>query len=111
MMEQESEAMYGVRPPMNLVFTLRAIPTSLLIGASATTTNAKLEVRGGVSAEYYSATSTTATSSLLHTSLTALLLNGDYITDLTGSGLMVTSGTLALDTSGDWTGTLMATGK
>ena len=86
-------------------------PTSnayaLLIGANSTTTTAKLEVRGGISAEYYSATSTTATSSLLQTSLTALLLNGDYITDLTGSGLMVTSNTLALDTSGNWTGPLM----
>ena len=78
---------------------------AVIIGNSATTTNAKLEVHGGISADYFTATSTTATSALQHLSLTALSLNNKYITDLVGSGLMVVSGALTLNMTGDWIGT------
>ena len=77
----------------------------LIIGNSATTTNATLEVHGGISADFFSATSTTATSALQHVALTALSLNNQYVTDLTGSGLLLVSGALTLDVTGNWTGT------
>ena len=85
-------------------------PTSnsyvVIIGASATTTNEKLEIHGIASGDYLSATSPTATSTLRRLSLTTLLLNGDYITDLVGSGLVLSSGTLSATTTGNWAGTL-----
>ena len=104
-MEQEQVAMSGVPLPMNSLFDLRDNNYVLIIGNSATTTNAKLEVHGGISADYFTATSTTATSALQHLSLTALSLNNKYITDLVGSGLMVVSGALTLNMTGDWIGT------
>src|SRR3989339_923837 len=77
----------------------------MIVGSDATSTTAKLEVHGDVSAEYYTATSSTATSTLPRLLVTTLALGSDYVTDLTGTGLVLTSGVLSIDPNGDWTGT------
>lgn len=50
------------------------------------------------------ATITSATTTNLHT--TQLGVGSDYITDITGTGLQITSNALTLNATGDWTGTL-----
>lgn len=63
---------------------------------------------------YITATSTTAskipyassTAISATTFIGALTVNGDYITDLTGSGLTLSGSSLTLNATGDWTGTI-----
>lgn len=66
----------------------------------------KLNVQGEAVAQNFTATSTSATSTFprLYAS-TAFRLGSDYVTDLTGSGLTISGSSLALDASGNWTGT------
>ncbi|MCZ7594278.1 MAG: hypothetical protein M5U16_04680 [Hyphomicrobium sp.] len=92
----------------------------VLIGTSATsTTDNILEVSGNsllrgsltaynsITAPNFTATSSTATSTLPRLNVSGSLgLGSDYITDLTGSGLTITSGALTLDTNGTWSGNL-----
>jgi uncharacterized repeat protein (TIGR03803 family) len=79
---------------------------TVLIGSTATTTSAKLEVHGSTSASSFTATSATATSTLPHLATLGFLLGAeDYVTDFLGSGLMITSGVLTLNRTGDWLGT------
>ena len=55
---------------------------------------------------YITATSTTATSTFpLLKATTAFQLGTDYLTDITGTGLQITSNALTLNATGDWTGT------
>lgn len=49
---------------------------------------------------------TTATSTFLRASTSYFSLAGDYLTDITGTGLQVSGGALTLNATGDWTGTL-----
>ncbi|MES2995127.1 MAG: hypothetical protein V4681_03795, partial [Patescibacteria group bacterium] len=77
------------------------------VGIGTTSPYAKLSVVGQAVAEYFTATSTTATSTFALAQITnALRFGSDYLTDLTGSGLVITAGALTLDRTGDWTGTL-----
>ena len=66
----------------------------VLIGNTATTTSATLEVVGEIASGFYTATSTTATSTLPNISATQILINSDYITDFTGTNLSITNGVL-----------------
>lgn len=49
-------------------------------------------------------TTTNATSTSLYS--TVLGVNSEYFTDLTGAGLTISSNTLTVDVTGDWTGTI-----
>jgi hypothetical protein len=66
------------------------------IGIGTTSPYAKLSVVGQVVGEYFTATSTTATSTFPNLSLTNLLFGSDYLTDITGSGLSVSNGALVV---------------
>ena len=56
---------------------------------------------------YFTATSTTATSTFpLLKATTAFQLGLDYLTDITGTGLQISGNALTLNATGDWTGTL-----
>jgi hypothetical protein len=70
-----------------------------LIGIGTTSPYAKLSVVGQTVAEYFTATSTTATSTLPNLSLTNLLFGSDYVTDLVGNGLSLVGGALTVATS------------
>ena len=102
----------GFGAPTNLWSTttnnlaIHPINTSyaVVIGADATTTDAKLEVNGEVASAFITA-GATGTSTLPYTSILGLALNGDYVTDFVGTGLLLTGGILSVDTTGDWTGT------
>lgn len=80
----------------------------LVLGDTATTTTGNiLEVAGGalfrnaltayntVTAPIFTATSTTATSTLPHLAVTAFGIGGDYITDFVGTGMSLSGGVLA----------------
>jgi hypothetical protein len=70
------------------------------VGIGTTSPYAKLSVAGSgyfdgdVKASIFTATSTTATSTLPNLALTNLLFGSDYLTDITGSGLSITNGAL-----------------
>jgi hypothetical protein len=66
------------------------------IGIGTSSPYAKLSVVGQVVGEYFTATSTTATSTFPNLSLTNLLFGSDYLTDLTGSGLSIISNALTV---------------
>jgi len=57
---------------------------------------------GEAQAGYFTATSTTATSSFPNLSLTNLLIGSDYLNDITGSGLSIVGGALSVDSSTLW---------
>lgn len=60
-----------------------------------------------ITAPTFTATSSSATSTFPRLNITGSLgLGSDYITDLTGSGLTLSSGAVTLDTSGTWSGNL-----
>ena len=83
-----------------------AIPSATgNVGIGTTSPYAKLSVVGQTVSEYFTATSTSATSTFPNTSITNLSIGGDYLTDLVGTGLQVISGALSLNATGDWTGT------
>ncbi len=63
------------------------------VGIGTTSPYAKLSVAGHVVGAYFTAT-TTSTSTLPRTNITRLTLGGDYVTDITGTGLSVSSGSL-----------------
>ncbi|MEK7511104.1 MAG: helix-turn-helix domain-containing protein, partial [Patescibacteria group bacterium] len=82
------------------------VATNGNVGVGTSSPYAKLSVAGQVVAEYFTASSLTGTSTLpLLEIAQALQLGSDYITDLTGSGLIVSAGALTIDRTGDWTGT------
>lgn len=62
-------------------------------GVGTTSPYAKLSVAGQVVGAYFTAT-TTSTSTLPRLTATRLTLGGDYVTDITGTGLSVSSGSL-----------------
>ncbi len=92
----------------------------ILIGSNSTSTSGIiLEVVGAslfrgalsayntITAPVFTATSTSATSTLPRLSITGTLgIGADYVTDITGTGITLSSGALTLETSGDWSGTL-----
>ncbi|MBL8158405.1 hypothetical protein JNK62_02650 [bacterium] len=91
----------------------------VIIGSNATSTTGNiLEIAGNtlmrgaltayntITGPIFTATSTTATSTMPRLNITGSLgIGSDYITDISGDGLSVQSGALALDRTGDWTGT------
>jgi hypothetical protein len=66
------------------------------VGIGTTSPYAKLSVVGQTVSEYFTATSTTATSTFPNLSLTNLLFGSDYLTDITGVGLSVSNGALTV---------------
>ncbi|HYF29057.1 MAG TPA: helix-turn-helix domain-containing protein, partial [Candidatus Paceibacterota bacterium] len=74
------------------------------IGIGTTSPYAKLSVVGQTVSEYFTATSTTATSTFPNLALTNLLFGSDYVTDLTGSGLSISNGALTIGTVGQANG-------
>jgi hypothetical protein len=67
------------------------------VGIGTTSPYAKLSVVGQTVAEYFTATSTTATSTFPNLYVSnQLRLGSDYITDLTGTGLTVSGGALSV---------------
>lgn len=75
----------------------------VLVGAVATSTSALLEVRGLLTADRFTATSTSASSTLPFLTTTDLavgseiFISGDAISDFAGTGLTVSSGALTAD--------------
>jgi uncharacterized cupin superfamily protein len=82
------------------------------VGIGTTSPYAKLSVVGQAVAEYFTATSTTATSTFPNISLTNLGIGGDFITDFVGTGLALSGSTLTstlgtiIDLTSEITGTL-----
>ncbi len=82
------------------------------VGIGTTSPYAKFSVAGQAVAEYFTATVSTATSTLPRLATTNLLLGNDYVTDLTGTGLELNAGALSVATNtlnlaiSDTTGTL-----
>jgi len=74
--------------------------TNNRLGIGTSSPYAKLSVVGETVSEYFTATSTSATSTLPNISATQLLMSGDYITDFAGTGLSVTGGLLNWSASG-----------
>lgn len=72
------------------------------IGIGTTSPYAKLSVVGQAVAQYFTATSTTATSTMPHLSATAFALGSDYVTDLTGTGLTIVDGVLTAAGTSNW---------
>ena len=76
------------------------------LGILDSTPTYKLDVTGDarftslVDAAYFTATSTTATSTLPNISATQILIGGDYIIDFTGTGLEVSNGVLSASGGG-----------
>jgi hypothetical protein len=72
------------------------------LGLGTTSPNWKLSVAGQgsfddyVRASYFTATSTTATSTFPNLSLTRMLFGSDYLTDITGTGLSISNGALSV---------------
>lgn len=66
------------------------------VGISTTSPYAKLSVVGQTVSEYFTATSTTATSTLPKIDATVFKLDGDTFTDLTGTGLANVNGVLTV---------------
>lgn len=86
------------------------------VGISTTSPYAKLSVAGETVAQNFTATSTVATSTLPNAQITNILIGGDFINELAGTGLQVSSsqlqstlgtsitvGELASADFGDWT--------
>jgi len=69
------------------------------VGIGTTSPYAKLSVVGQAVAEYFTATSTSATSTLPNLSISNLLFGSDYINDITGNGLSVSNGVLNVSTT------------
>ncbi len=70
------------------------------IGIGTTSPYAKLSVVGETVSEYFTATSTSATSTLpMLNATTAFTLGSDYLTDITGTGLQAASGVLSVNQS------------
>jgi hypothetical protein len=67
------------------------------VGIGTTSPYARLSVVGQVVGEYFTATSTSATSTLPWLSSTNFALGSDYLTDITGTHLSVTNGVLNVD--------------
>jgi hypothetical protein len=81
------------------------------VGIGTTSPYAKLSVAGHVVASYYTATSTTATSTLPRLSATQVAFGGDYITDFTGTGLALSGSTLTATLGTDITAAEIANGN
>jgi hypothetical protein len=79
------------------------------VGIGTSSPYAKLSVAGAVVGEYFTATSTSATSTLPKLSVTSLGLASDYVTDITGSNLTITSGSLGVSATPSFT-TVTASG-
>ncbi|HYD92896.1 MAG TPA: hypothetical protein VEB18_00325 [Candidatus Paceibacterota bacterium] len=69
-------------------------PGALLSVAGNAIINGLTTVYGGINAPIYTATSTTATSTLPNLSLSRLSIGGDFITDFVGTGLALSGSTL-----------------
>ncbi|MGB4076413.1 MAG: hypothetical protein WBK28_01775, partial [Minisyncoccia bacterium] len=67
------------------------------VGLGTTSPYARLSVVGQVVAEFFTATTTTASSTFPRVSMNSFALGSDYFTDLTGPGLTVASGVLSVD--------------
>ncbi|PCI28540.1 hypothetical protein COB55_03755, partial [Candidatus Wolfebacteria bacterium] len=80
------------------------------VGIGTTSPYAKLSVVGEIVSAYITAT-TSATSTLPQLDITdvqianGLEINSDFITDFSGIGLQISGTSLALNATGDWTGT------
>ena len=78
------------------------ITSAGFVGIGTTSPYAKLSVVGEVVAEEFTATSTTATSTFPNLATNAILLGGEYVTDLTGSGLSIVNGALTAAGGSGW---------
>ena len=71
------------------------------VGIGTSSPYAKLSVVGEVVGNYFTATSTTATSTLPLLTVDAISVAGDYVEDITGTGLSVTDGVLSASTNAE----------